>query len=122
MTTWRLESMWTRTLSTTISTNASSIVAGLSHGRRVRPADRRIPRVGPASAGHGAHEQPDGGPEDEAADVREERDLDIDRAERGQAVDELQDEPEGQDDERRHVDELVEEAQEHERGDARPRV
>ena len=62
-------------------------------------------------------------PEREAADVGEERDaaLGLGDAQRGEAVDQLEHEPEAEDDDRRHLDELVEEAEEHERRDARPR-
>src|SRR5215203_2307032 len=117
MTTWRLESMWTRTLSTTISINSSSMV-GLSHGRRGRRlgGSTATPAPAPGPHRHG-HDDPEG----EATDVREEGDpaTDLVDAERGEAVDELEDDPEGQHDDRRHVDELVEEAKEHKRCDAR---
>src|SRR5512145_2885022 len=117
MTTWRLESMCTRTLSTTISTSVSSIVPGLSHGRRVRPRTSRVTRrpidgraIGAPPADRPDHQR-DRHPEHEPADVGEERHPGPDPADaqRRQPVDELEDEPEGQDDERRHVDELVEE-------------
>ncbi len=45
----------------------------------------------------------------------------LDRPQLGQSVDQLEDEPEAEDDDRRDVDELVEEAEEDERGDPRPR-
>src|SRR6187402_2800312 len=108
MTTWRLESMWTRTLSTTISTSPSSIDR-LSHGPRLRrpahpstDADRDL----------GHH-----GPDHEPADVGEEGHpaAGLDHAQRGQAIDQLEDEPEPEDDDRRDVDELVEEAEEDQR-------
>src|SRR5439155_14634309 len=112
MTTWRLESMWTRTLSTTISMSPSAM-PGLSHaGRAERPGSPGPEGDGDERAG------------DEAADVGEERDaaLGIRPAERGDPVDELEDEPETQDEDRRDLDELVEEAQEHERQDPGARV
>ena len=63
------------------------------------------------------------GADDEAADVGEERHAAtvLDRAQVGQPVDELEDEPEPEDDHGRHVDQLVEEAEEDERGHPRPR-
>ena len=105
ITTCRLDSMWTRTLSTTISTSPSSAMADypMPAGAGGRP--------GPEAAGH---EEPcDEGPGHEPADVGEERDaarVALDHAERGQPVDELEDEPEPEHDDRRDVDELVEEA------------
>src|SRR5687767_14317762 len=112
MTTWRLESMWTRTLSTTISISPSSM-RRLSHGRW---GDR------PATA-EPADDQPDERPEHEPADVGEERDpaADVGHAQRRDAIDELVHEPEHQHDHCGDVDELVEEPEEDERGDARPR-
>src|SRR6478672_2238258 len=107
ITTWRLESMWTRTLSTTISTSPSSMT-GLSHaGRGHRPA-----HPGRDHDDQPGHE----GADDEATDVREERHAAtvLDRAQVGQAVDELEDEPEPEDDHGRDVDQLVEEAEEDE--------
>src|SRR5206468_1951635 len=76
MTTWRLDSMWTRTLSTTISTSpfrascSSLAMAGLSHAELVDRSDgaRRTPAVEPAD------EQPDDHAEDEPADVFEQGD------------------------------------------------
>src|SRR4029079_5725129 len=119
MTTWRLESMWTRTLSTTISTSPSSM-SGLSHtgpGRRARRG-RGPPPPGPDGDDDLGQQRPD----DEPADMGEERDATrLDDAERCQPVDALEDEPESEDEDRRHVDQLIEEAQEHERGHACPR-
>src|SRR6478672_8787909 len=110
ITTWRLESMWTRTLSTTISTSPSSM-AGLSHGRwggRRRRGGRSM-----APGGHEQHDPGHDGADHEATDVGEERNAAtaLDGAERGRPVDQLEDEPEAQNDDRRHVDELVEEAE-----------
>src|SRR6478735_4251812 len=108
MTTWRLESIWTLTLSTTISTSPSSI-AGLSHGPRVRRP---------------AHPSADGdrdlgqkGPDHEPADVGEEGDAatGLDHAQRRQPIEQLEHEPEAEHDDRRDIDELVEEAEEDQR-------
>ena len=65
------------------------------------------------------HEAGDERAGDEAADVGEERDaaVRLDQPDRGEPVDELEHEPEAQHDDRRHVDQLVEEAQEHQRRD-----
>ena len=101
--------MWTRTLSTTISTSPSSIdriiprPAG-SADRRIRPP--MLTAIWAITA-----------PDHEAADVGEERHpaAALDHAERGQAVDQLEHEPEAEHDDRRDVDELVEEAEEDER-------
>src|SRR5436190_11855294 len=106
ITTWRLESMWTRTLSTTISTSPSSIVR-LSHGRR---------RRWPAPPGrHGDGDPCDHGASDESADVGVERHPTsrLDRPELDQPIDELEHEPEAEHDDRRDVDQLVEESEEH---------
>src|SRR6516162_7181160 len=107
MTTWRLESMWTRTLSTSISTSPSSMDR-LSHGRRPgRPA-----RPGPDRE----QDPGDDSPDQEPADVREHRNAAaLDRTERRDPADQLEDEPEAEDDDRGHVDELVEEPEEDER-------
>src|SRR5687768_17800724 len=91
--------MWTRTLSTTISTNPSSM-GRLSHGAGAwTPAPT---------------EQPDGQPhrgaEHEPADVGEERDAALrgrgGHAERADAVDQLEDEPGREHKDRRDIDEL----------------
>src|SRR5688572_28078571 len=103
--------MWTRTLSTTISISPSSM-RRLSHGgRRHRPA-----AADPAD--DEAHERP----EHEPTDVGEEGDpaADIGHAQGCDAVDELEHEPEHEHDDRGDIDELIEEPEEHERGDARP--
>src|SRR6267378_2965489 len=108
MTTWRLESMWTLTLSTTISTSPSSM-EGLSHGPRVRrPAHPSTDADG--DPGHHGSDQ-------EAADVGEERDpaAGLDHAQRRQAVEQLEHEPEAEHDHGRDIDELVEEAEEDQR-------
>src|SRR6476620_9188903 len=108
MTTWRLESMWTRTLSTTISTSPSSI-AGLSHGPWVRR-----PAHPPADGDRDLGQQ---GPDHEPADVGEERDAatGLDHAERRQPIEQLEQEPEAEHDDRRDIDQLVEEAEEDQR-------
>src|SRR3954449_6312442 len=117
MTTWRLESMWTRTLSTSISTSPSSM-AGLSHGRRCRRG-RRGRRPVPTRAGR-EHQPCDQGTHDEPADVRKDRHATrLDDPDRGETIDELEHEPEAEDEDGRHVDELVEETEEDERRDAR---
>src|SRR6187397_886167 len=108
--TWRPVRMCTRTLSTTISISAapSSAMAGLSHGPAVTQAER----------------EGDERARDEPADVGEERDVALDRvrgAERPQPIDHLEQEPEPEHDRRRDGDELVEEAEEHERLDPRTR-
>src|SRR5215207_9490985 len=102
MTTWRLESMWTRTLSTTISTSSGSnggsslAMPGLSHARRAgrpagTPAARGRPRADDDAARHAGHEAPDMGEEGDAA-------LGAGQPERAEPVDQLEDEPEAQDD------------------------
>src|SRR5688572_24806925 len=99
--------MCTRTLSTTISTSPSAM-AGLSHGRRAQ-------RPGPPAA---ADQQRHDKARDEAADVGEERDSTLAGArqpQRGDPVDQLEDEPEAEDEQGRHLDQLVEESEEHER-------
>src|SRR3954449_72806 len=126
MTTWRLDSMWTRTLSTTISTSplrargSSLDMPGLSHAEPGgRPRGTR-----PTAPAERPHEQSDDGPEGEPTDVGEDRDaaVRVRDAERGDAVDQLEDEPQPEDEDRRHVQELIEEAQEHERQDSCPWV
>src|SRR4051812_17455854 len=104
MTTWRLDSMWTRTLSTTISTRSfcargsSLAMPGLSHAV---PA-RRPPAAGAERPDEEAHD--DAG--DEAADVGEERDLVASRrwTERPDTAQKLEDEPEHEDHDGRDVD------------------
>src|SRR6476646_9265701 len=106
--------MWTRTLSTTISTGASSGIAGLAHGRRRgRPA---------RAATDGEDEARDERSRDEPADMREERHaaVRLHHPDRGEPVDELEHEPESEHDRRRDVDQLIEETEEHQRRDARP--
>src|SRR5215212_5012058 len=126
ITTWRLDSMWTRTLSTTISTSpfracgSSPARRGLSHaepGRRPRRPAVPAPSEGP-------DDEADEGARDESSDMREERHLVLGRrrSERREAAQELQDEPQDQDDDRRHLDQLIEEAEEHQRQDARSRI
>src|SRR5438309_2871216 len=126
MTTWRLESMWTRTLSTTISTSpfsgcdSSLAMARLSHADPVRRPE--LPRRGPPP--DRPHDEPDHDAGEEATDVLEDRDA-AGRAldpERGDPVDQLEQEPEPEDDDGRHLEELVEEAEEDEREDPRPGV
>src|SRR3954453_12300407 len=118
MTTWRLESMWTRTLSTTISTSPSSM-PGLSHGRRCR---RSRWGGGPAARADRHDQLGEQRAHDEPADVGEERDpTGLHDAQRGEPVDELQDEPEAEHEDGGNVDELIEEAEEHERRDPSPR-
>src|SRR5258705_5881500 len=97
MTTWRLESMWTRTLSTPISTSPSSM-AGLSHGRWHGRA-----RWGSRSMSPARHRQHDPGhhcPDDEATDMGEERHAApaLDDPQGRQPIDQLENEPEAQDD------------------------
>src|SRR6478672_8597868 len=106
MTTWRFESMWTRTLSMTISTRPA--ITGLSHRLRRRLPSRRT-RANDA--------------QQDAADVREERHAAVRRAsaERADAADQLEHEPEAQEDDRRDLEQLVEEAEEDQGQDARPR-
>src|SRR5438093_1235264 len=126
MTTWRLDSMWTRTLSTTISTSpfqasgSSLAMAGLSHAELVDRSDgaRRTPAAEPAD------EQPDDHAEDEPADVLEQGDASAGMAdpERSEAVDQLEDEPEAEDDDGGDLEELVEEHEEHDRQDPCPWV
>src|SRR5262245_20748905 len=107
MTTWRFESMCTRTLSTTISTSRPR--PRLSH------RTQRLAVASPAPQDQ-ADDDPQGGP----ADVGEERHAALRRLrpELPEAVDELQHEPEAQDQQGRDVDELGEEAEEDERHDA----
>ena len=83
-----------------------------------RPGQRPLHRPPPATAG-GTHENADDDTEDEPADVGEERDATLrpGQAERADAVDQLEDEPEAEDDEGGHLDQLVEEAEEDERQD-----
>src|SRR3972149_5387417 len=104
MTTWRLESMWTRTLSTTISTRRP--MGGLSTTRR-----RRTPETPHEHAHQGAGHEP--------ADVGEERDASLGRgpAQAGHPVQELQAEPQPEDDQGGHPNELDEDPEEDERGD-----
>src|SRR5690349_22924361 len=98
--------MWTRTLSTTISTSpfrargSSLAMARLSHAEPVRPD---VPDTRPAT--HRADHEPDERARHEAADVGEERDL-VARGGGAQgchAADQLEDEPEREDDHRRHL-------------------
>src|SRR3954466_14704155 len=99
MTTCRLESMCTRTLSISIST--SRAMWGLS---------RRSVTGSPAGNAEAQepHQQPDGDAEQEAADVREERHAALRRlgAEARESVQELEREPEAEDDERRDLEQL----------------
>src|SRR5512140_2768800 len=118
--------MWTRTLSTTISTSplravgSSLAMTGLSHadpvGRRQRL--RTPPRAEPA------HEEAGRDAGDEPADVLEQGDAAARarHAEGGHAIDQLEDEPEAEDDHRRDLQQLVEEAEEDERQDPGSRV
>src|SRR6476646_3688443 len=118
--------MWTRTLSTTISTRplraagSSLAMLGLAHAG---PAGRPEPGHGPAAADR-PDDEPDDQPEHEPADVGEEGDLRRGgfRAERGDAAQQLQDEPEPEQDHRRHLEQLEEEAEEHDGQDARPGI
>src|SRR3954467_14339305 len=109
MTTWRFESMWTRTLSTTISTRRS--MARLSHrsGGQSRPH--------PAPSTRHAHDESDRRAGHEATDVGEERDVAGLRPERRGAADQLEDEPVAEDHEGGHLEQLVEEPEEDERQD-----
>ena len=109
--------MWTRTLSTTISTSSSPAMAGLSHaGRGGRPPGRRAP----GRPGGGRPSAPATKPPMWAKIATPPECLD--QPERGEPVDDLEDEPEAEHEDRRDVDELVEEAEEDQRRDARPRV
>src|SRR5829696_2612111 len=108
MTTWRLESMCTRTLSTTISMSplrargSSLAMAGLSHAepggrpRRLRPAATPADRPDHETDGHACQE---------AADVGEDRDAASGArdAQRRHPVDQLEQEPQPQDQNRRNV-------------------
>ena len=115
MTTCWLDGMWTRTLSTTISTSRPPWP---DYPTAARPA-RRLPQPPRRGAGRRRTTSPTSIPGDEPADVGEDRDPagHVVDAERGQAVDDLQDEPQAEDEDRRHLDELEEEAQEDERQD-----
>src|SRR5689334_12514795 len=98
--------MWTRTLSTTISTSpfrargSSLAMRRLSHAEPVRPG---VARPTPSDRAHdGAHDHAG----DEAADVGEDRDARVDRrarAERHEPAQQLEPEPEHEDDQGRHV-------------------
>src|SRR6185436_16579398 len=118
--------MWTRTLSTTISTRplraagSSLAMLGLSHAG---PAGRPEPAHRPRAADRPTDE-PHDQPENEPADVGEEGDLRRGglRAERGDPAQQLQDEPEPEQDDRRHLEQLEEEAEEHDRQDAGSRI
>src|SRR4029079_5941160 len=114
ITTWRVESMWTRTLSMTISTRP--VMTGLSHRPRRRLPSRR-------TRAHDPQQDPDHDAQHGAADVREERDAAARRAaaERADAAHQLEHEPEAQEDDRRDLEQLVEEAEEHQGQDARAR-
>src|SRR5687767_365174 len=110
--------MWTRTLSTTISTSPSSAMARLSHAR---PAARPVADpsgVGPEWRRTGPSSTPNQGPDDrsrhEPSDVGEERHPAIDGlgTQRCDAVDELKHKPEPEHDDRGYRDELVEETKE----------
>src|SRR3954470_11413874 len=109
MTTGRFESMWTRTLSTTISTRRS--MAGLSH----RSGGQS--RTHPAASTRHPHDESDRRAGHEAADVGEERDVTRLRPERCGAADELEHEPVAEDHEGRHLEQLVEDPEEDERQD-----
>ena len=103
--------MWTRTLSTTISTRplalgSSLAMAGLSHADPAGRAQRRA-----AGTAEPRTTSPTSTPGDEPADVGEERDATT-RAgvtEGGEAGHHLDQEPQPEDDDRGHLDELVEE-------------
>src|SRR5512143_2884076 len=98
--------MCTRTLSTCISTSSSSM-RRLSHAL---PSGR----PGGAVLRGKTHEDP----EDEPADVREEGDpARLRDAQRSEAVDQLEEEPEAEHDHGRDVEQLVEEPEEDQRGD-----
>src|SRR5437762_786202 len=88
ITTWRFESMWTLTLSTTIST--SRPISGLPHRS-----------AGPTRGARHAQYQPYDNAQRESADVGKERDPTLGGLgpERGHTADQLEDEPEPQDDE-----------------------
>src|SRR5215212_6956811 len=110
ITTCRLDSMWTRTLSTTISTSpfracgSSLAMLELSHAELVeRPRrTRRRTAPGPDDGGHR-------GAGDEPADVGEECDAArrARSAEGRKAADQLKDEPEAEHDDRRYLEQLV---------------
>src|SRR5437762_8218168 len=102
MTTWRFDSMCTRTLSMTISTRP--IMARLSH-RAGRGSPSRRTRA------HDAQDQPHDDAQHEAADVREEGHAARGgrRAQRSGAADQLEHEPEAEADQPRDLEELVEE-------------
>src|SRR6478752_2185246 len=118
--------MWTRTLSTTISTSpfrargSSLAMAGLSHAEFVeRPGWARL-------AGGPDHpdDRRDPGSGHEPPDVLEQGDSAVRGrdAERRKAVDQLEDEPHPQHDQGRHLEQLVEEAEIDQRQDAGPWV
>src|SRR4051812_33682091 len=125
MTTCRLDSMWTRTLSTTISTSpfracgSSLAMLELSHAELVeRPRRTRCrTSAGPNDSGHC-------GAGDEPADVGEERDAArrARSAEGGEPADQLEDEPEAEHDDRGDLEQLVEEPEKDEAENARPGV
>src|SRR5215210_4799344 len=106
ITTCRLDSMWTRTLSTTISTSpfracgSSLAMPGLSHAE----PSRRPGRPAASAPSEGPDDDADEGARDESSDMGEERHLvpGRRRAERREAAQELENEPEDQDDDRRH--------------------
>src|SRR4051794_20940520 len=117
--------MWTRTLSTTISTRpfracgSSLAMLELSHAELVeRPRRTRCrTSTSPDDNGHGGacHEPADGGEERHAAPRAR-------RAAGREPADQLEDEPEAEDDDRRNLEQLVEEPEEHEAENARSRV
>src|SRR6187549_2888387 len=99
MTTCRLDSMWTRTLSTTISTSDTSGMAGII------PRTSGRPGLGSTPVAQGEQEAGGDDAGHEPSDVGEERHTALrpGEAQRCEPVDELQQEPEAQDHDRRHI-------------------
>src|SRR5437870_4406937 len=104
--------MWTRTLSTTISTSplrslgSSLAMAGLSHAD---PAGR-AQRARPTTGARPPDDETDDDARKESADMCEQGDAAAraGRAERDEAVEHLDREPEAEQDDRRHLDQLEE--------------
>src|SRR5215212_4513093 len=125
ITTCRLDSMWTRTLSTTISTSpfracgSSLAMLELSHAELVERPRRTRSRTTASP-----DDSSDCGAGNEPADVRKERDAArrAGSAEGRKAADQLENEPEAEHDDGRNLEELVEEPEEDEAEHARPRV
>src|SRR6476620_5617815 len=117
--------MCTRTLSTTISTSplrslgSSLAMAGLSHAEPVG----RAKRARRTTRGGLADDQPDDDPGEESADMGEQCDAPARArgAEGHDAGEDLDREPEAEQDDGRHLDQLEEQPEVDERQDACPR-